>query len=175
MPGYAITAYKCPRFRVNPNKISFMIFGYECCPKTGRWHWQGFIETRRKLGYRQIQNLIGVKARVSRMRTTILRNVTYCLKNGNMTHLHGNSADPTVRRLIQAYACLHSPLVTKNQDASILQSSIQAFYSQKQAQATVQEEIVREAEKIHLSPEEIENFLSKSKDVSQEIDRRGNP
>jgi len=100
MPGYAVTAYAAPRGCVKSKKITFMIFSREYCPSTKREHWQGYIETQKKLGYRQIQRLLGVKAHVETARKDKLHNVVYCLKDGVLSHLLGNSADPQVDRVI---------------------------------------------------------------------------
>ncbi len=100
MPGYAITSYQRPRDVLKTKKIGFMIFCRELCPKTKREHWQGYIETKKKLGYRQIQRVLGVKAHVESARKTTMHNVVYCLKDGNLSHLFGNSADPKVGSVI---------------------------------------------------------------------------
>jgi len=80
-----------------------MIFCRELCSITNREHWQGYIELKprkRKYGYRQIQRMLGVKCHIEEAKKTAIHNIVYCLKDGEISHLYGNCADPKADRIM---------------------------------------------------------------------------
>lgn len=68
-----------PTFR---DIMSYLIYGLETCPETGRQHWQGYVEFTRQLTLKQLREILGDSHFENRLGNA-LEAATYCAKGGS--------------------------------------------------------------------------------------------
>jgi hypothetical protein len=85
--------YQCRRFAFTSyaeewpeyleDKMNYLVAGRETCPKTGRLHWQGYVELRRKTTIAGLKRFGGSWAtcHLETARSDGSKNTTYCLKS----------------------------------------------------------------------------------------------
>lgn len=61
--------------------MSYLVYGLESCPDTGRWHWQGYAEFARQVSRRQLKEILGDSHFEPRFGTAE-QAATYCCKGG---------------------------------------------------------------------------------------------
>lgn len=67
-----------PTFR---DCMSYLIYGLEVCPETGREHWQGYVEFTRQLTRKQLREVLD-NSHFERRLGNALEAATYCAKGG---------------------------------------------------------------------------------------------
>lgn len=65
----------------NENVMNWMIYQLECCPTTGRLHWQGAFELRKGRTLKSTKNVITRGAHLEPMWGTPEENLKYCSKH----------------------------------------------------------------------------------------------
>lgn len=82
---FAITIWDewLPEF--DPQVFSYGIFGWEQAPSTGKWHWQGYVETWTKRNHTRLAKLLDCETppHVEVARGSAAENKEYCIKNND--------------------------------------------------------------------------------------------
>lgn len=75
------TAWKTPIFF--DNKFSYMIYGIETCPETGKEHFQGYLECEKKMTFEGIKKTLNdSKVHLEVRKGTQEQAINYCKKDG---------------------------------------------------------------------------------------------
>lgn len=75
------TSYKEEPPLWNDKRMSYLVYGAEVCPNTGRDHWQGYAEFINPVEMNTVQKLLGAeKQHVEKRRGTPEQAATYCKK-----------------------------------------------------------------------------------------------
>lgn len=71
---------------LKPDKCSYIIYGRETCPDTGRKHLQGYVEFKDKVSFKVAQKYIGDPvAHIEQRKGTNVQARDYCMKEGDYT------------------------------------------------------------------------------------------
>lgn len=70
----------------NEDKIKYIIFGNEKCPKTGKWHKQGYVQFKNRMRITNLKKLDNT-AHWEIQRGTTEEAIKYCKKDGNFYEL----------------------------------------------------------------------------------------
>lgn len=62
---------------------SYMIYGFETCPSTGRDHFQGYFVLKEKKRFKQTKELIAPSVHIELAKGSLEDNITYCSKSGD--------------------------------------------------------------------------------------------
>jgi len=65
--------------------MSYLIVGIEICPKTGKTHYQGYVELRNRSRLNKVKGLLGMSTHIEARKGTQEEAITYCKKDGNFT------------------------------------------------------------------------------------------
>lgn len=68
--------------KYDPSVMNYMVFGFEI-GKKGYPHYQGYLELKKEMSYKDLQEIIGGPARFAQRRGTKLQAINYCQKDGN--------------------------------------------------------------------------------------------
>lgn len=75
--------------------MSYLIYGLETCPSTGREHWQGYVEFSKQISRAKLKEILG-SAHVERRMGSSLEAATYCAKGESYCE-HGRLSQPGTR------------------------------------------------------------------------------
>lgn len=79
------------------DQMSYLIYGKETCPDTGKEHWQGYTEFRNGLSWKVISELLGSnKIHLEKRVGTSDQAMKYCQKDGEFK-THGQISQPGKR------------------------------------------------------------------------------
>lgn len=93
----------------------FCIIGEERTKK-GRKHWQGYVEMKKKLSFKQLKRLFGRTCHIEVAKKPAINNIKYCAKEGKLFHMVGNPSEQRAARLLA-----HFSSSQKHQDAKVPQ------------------------------------------------------
>lgn len=153
--GYSVVWYTGPRPVVS-KYVTFIVAGREICPKTKKIHWQGYVETNKRIRFKVLKEILGRTAHIEKARKCALANIKYCLKDGDIALVVGNASDPKasafLSSLIQKSRKLKTYLtkLRTKQDASKVPKKVieaQAFI-QGEAIPKIKKEALFKKEKI---------------------------
>lgn len=85
-----------------PDIMSYLVYGLEICPSTGKWHWQGYIEFVRQISRRQLKEVLG-SAHFEHRHGTAQEAAEYCAKEGEYCE-HGEISNPGRRTDLRSVA-----------------------------------------------------------------------
>jgi len=66
---------------------SYMIYGFESCPSTGRDHFQGYFVLKEKKRFRQIKDVLPPEIHLELAKGSLEDNIKYCSKSGDFKEL----------------------------------------------------------------------------------------
>lgn len=69
--------------------MSYLVYGLELCPETGKWHWQGYCEFRHPIGRKRINSQVFVGAHIEKRYGSAEEAALYCCKGGEYVE-HGS-------------------------------------------------------------------------------------
>nr|QTE03493.1 MAG: replication-associated protein [Fringilla montifringilla CRESS-DNA-virus sp.] len=78
---WALTLWEDPQIKL-PEGVRYAIYGDEICPKSGRRHWQTYIELNAPQRFSWVKNTYGQTAHVSPKKKTREQARDYCKKDG---------------------------------------------------------------------------------------------
>lgn len=83
--NWCFTDFNCKNFNEEErNVFQFIGWGHEKCPRTGKMHHQGFLQTRQAKTLRTVKLLLGLpEVHLEEMRGTPEESVLYCKKDGS--------------------------------------------------------------------------------------------
>lgn len=71
---------------VKTDEMSYLVYGKEICPETGKEHWQGYAEFKAQHTINSVKSLLGSnKIHVETRKGTGVEAATYCKKDGKFT------------------------------------------------------------------------------------------
>lgn len=82
--------------------MSYLIYGLEQCSKTGKWHWQGYVEFSRQISRRQLKEVLG-SSHFEPRAGTAEQAAMYCTKEGSYCE-HGEISRPGTRTDLKSIA-----------------------------------------------------------------------
>ncbi len=74
-------------FSKNKDIVRYVCRGIETCPVSGKKHHQGFIQFANPKRFNGVKKIFTNKTHIAAMRSTVLKNVTYCRKENNFLEL----------------------------------------------------------------------------------------
>ncbi len=77
--AYALTCWVAPTF--NELQMSYLIFGHETCPDTGRDHWQTFVRFRNAKTWTAAKKYFDTGDHIQATHGTDWENIAYCSKD----------------------------------------------------------------------------------------------
>lgn len=65
--------------------MQYLIFGEELCPKSGKTHYQGYVQLLTQMRFGAVKTLLGASTHIESARGSLEENQAYCSKDGNVT------------------------------------------------------------------------------------------